>query len=151
MLRILLFVIFVSATQAAFSQSAEDSIKAAVNQLFAAMKDSDANKLRSTFSSTAVLQTVNVDRTGAVTIGNETVDEFADIVAKTPAGMLDERIRFEKIYIDGPLATVWTPYNFYYNGKFSHCGVNSFQLVRIGNEWKIQYIIDTRRVAGCAE
>jgi len=53
------------------------------------------------------------------------------------------------VKIDGPLAIVWTPYKFYFNGKFSHCGVNSFQLVRFNGVWKIQYLIDTRRRAGC--
>jgi len=66
-----------------------------------------------------------------------------------PKDAADERIVFETIRIDGPLASVWTPYNFYYEGKFSHCGVNSFQLVKINGEWKIQYLIDTRRKQGC--
>jgi hypothetical protein len=47
------------------------------------------------------------------------------------------------------MAAVWTPYNFYYNGQFSHCGVNSFQVIRFKDGWKIQYIIDTRRRTGC--
>jgi hypothetical protein len=49
------------------------------------------------------------------------------------------------------MATAWTPYNFYFNGKFSHCGVNNFVLVKQDNGWKIQYIIDTRRRQGCKE
>ena len=45
--------------------------------------------------------------------------------------------------------TYRTPYKFYVGEKFSHCGVNSFQLVKIRGEWKIQYIIDTRRRQNC--
>ena len=55
---------------------------------------------------------------------------------------------FETIKIDGALASVWTPYKFYSGATFSHCGANSFQLVKIDGAWKIQYIIDTRR-KGC--
>jgi hypothetical protein len=66
-----------------------------------------------------------------------------------PKGAADERISFETVKIDGPLAIVWAPYNFFFNGQFSHCGMDSFQLVRFGKEWKIQYIIDTRRRTGC--
>lgn len=44
---------------------------------------------------------------------------------------------------------VWAPYQFYYKGKFSHCGADSFQLVRINGKWKIQYLVDTRRSQGC--
>jgi len=43
------------------------------------------------------------------------------------------------------LATAFTPYQFYYNGKQNHCGANAFTLVRIDGAWKIQSIIDTRR------
>ena len=53
------------------------------------------------------------------------------------------------IEIDADLATVWTPYQFYYQEKFSHCGVNTFTLVRQKGEWKINYIIDTRRKDNC--
>jgi hypothetical protein len=36
------------------------------------------------------------------------------------------------------------PYQFYIGDKFSHCGVNSFQLVKLQGQWKIQYLIDTQ-------
>jgi len=47
--------------------------------------------------------------------------------------------------MDGPLAMVWAPYHFYYNGTLLHCGVDSFQLIRTGGVWKILYIVDTRK------
>ena len=39
--------------------------------------------------------------------------------------------------------------NFTLTGKFSHCGVDSFQLVFINGQWKIQCLIDTRRKQPC--
>jgi len=62
---------------------------------------------------------------------------------------LDERIRFDMIKIDGALASVWTPYSFYYNNKLSHCGVNVLLLILTNSGWKIQYVIDTRRKDNC--
>ncbi len=82
-------------------------------------------------------------------VKNEMPEGFAKSVSSMPKGAADERISFETVKIDGPLALAWTPYSFYYDGKFSHCGVNSFQLVRFNGEWKIQYLIDTRRKQGC--
>ena len=38
---------------------------------------------------------------------------------------------------------------FYYKGQFLHCGVDSWQLVRLNGVWKIQYLIDTRRKEPC--
>jgi hypothetical protein len=53
--------------------------------------------------------------------------------------------------IDDNLATVVTPYAFYHNGNLSHCGVNVFQIARVGDEWKIVGLADTRRRQGCEE
>ena len=132
-----------------YSQTTEDSVKAAVNKLFDGMKNADRALLIESFADSAVLQTINRNGNGNVMIRDEKVREFAEQVGKSQKGSLDERIEFGSIKIDADLASVWTPYKFYYNGKFSHCGVNSFQLVRINGQWKIQYLIDTRRKSGC--
>ena len=131
------------------AQTAEDSIKAVVNNLFAGMKNADAALLKSTFADSAILQTIGRNKEGKTIIQTEEVAGFVDLVSKQQRDAADERISFDMIRIDGPLAIVWTPYKFYFNGKFSHCGVNSFQLVRINGNWKIQYLIDTRRRTGC--
>jgi hypothetical protein len=132
------------------AQGTEDSVKAAVNKLFTAMKESDVAMMKNSFTDNAVLQTIGRSKeTGAVIVSSEDVNAFAESIQKIAKGEADEQIVFETIRIDGDLASVWTPYKFYYKGKFSHCGVNSFQLVRLNGEWKIQYIIDTRRRQGC--
>jgi len=131
------------------AQSAEDSVKSVVNNLFTAMKNADTALLRTCFSENAVLQTIVRNKAGIATTRDEKVSDFADFLSKETKGNADERISFETIRIDADLASVWTPYQFYYKGTFSHCGVNSFQLVRGKNGWKIQYLIDTRRKTGC--
>jgi len=136
-------------TQAVRAQSTEDSVKATVNRLFAAMKESDGKKLASTFSDSAVLQTISKNKKGETVVLNEQVNDFSGSVGKLPVGDADERIVFETIKVDGPLAMVWAPYQFWYKGKFSHCGVDVFQLVRMQGEWKIVYLIDTRRTSPC--
>ena len=132
-----------------FSQTAEDSVKATVNKLFEGMKNSDPAIITASFADSAVLQTIGASRDGKTIIRNEKVSDFAESVSKSAKGDLDERIDFGSIKIDGALASVWTPYKFYYKGQFSHCGVNSFQLVRVNGQWEIQYLIDTRRKQGC--
>ena len=145
-----LFVLFLFAFIGlnAKSQTAVDSVKAAVNEFFAAMKTNDSVLLVGCFADSAVLQTIGRNKEKLL-VKNESVKEFASSVAKAPKGSLDERIVFDMVKIDGVLASVWTPYSFYYNGNFSHCGVNSFQLIKTDKGWKIQYLIDTRRKAGC--
>ena len=131
------------------AQTAEDSVKAVVNQLFKAMKNVDGSMLKDAFADSAVLQTIRRKQDGTFFVQDEKVDDFVKSISTAKKDSLDERITYETIKIDGPLAIVWTPYKFYFAGKFSHCGVNSFQLVRINGRWKIQYLIDTRRRQGC--
>jgi hypothetical protein len=131
------------------AQSAEDSVKAVINAMFSGMKNADAALFKSAFSDSAIMQTISRNREGKTIVRNESLTSFADFVGKLKKDSADERITFETIKIDGPLAVAWTPYHFYHNGAFSHCGVNSFHLVRFNGLWKIQYLIDTRRRQGC--
>lgn len=128
-----------------FGQNQQD-VEKPVRNLFTAMKSADAELLKSVFTETAILQTITKDG-----IKNEDPKDFIASVSKMSKDDLDERITIEGIHIDGDLASVFTPYSFYYKGKFSHCGANSFQLVRQNGEWKIQYLIDTRRKDNCKE
>lgn len=127
------------------AQKAEDSVKAVINKLFAAMKNSDADALQECFADSAILQTITANGK----IRNEEVNAFVKQISSLPKDSADERITFDVVKVDDALAVAWTPYQFYYAGKFSHCGVDSFQLVRMNSIWKIQYLIDTRRRKGC--
>jgi hypothetical protein len=132
-----------------FAQTEEDAVKNAVNKLFIAMKSSDARGLKESFADSAILQSLVKNKEGNFIVKDEKIQEFIDAVSKLPAGDADERIQFETIKIDGPLAIVWAPYKFYYKGKFSHCGVDSFQMAKTNGTWKIQILIDTRRKENC--
>lgn len=140
-----LIVLTVFASLSLPAQTAEDSVKAVVNNMFTAMKNADPVLLKSTFADSMVLQTISRNKEGKLIVRNEHPSQFIDVVSKETKDNLDERITFDVVKIDGPLAIAWTPYQFYYKGQYSHCGVNSFQLVRFNGEWKIQYLIDTRR------
>lgn len=149
---LLLLVIAIFITIASFAQSTEDSVKQVVNNLFIGMKTSNGTMIASAFADSAVLQTISRDKTsGKIGVRNESVKDFAKSISTLAVNAADERITFSSVKIDADLASVWTPYQFYFNGKFSHCGVNSFQLVRIYGQWKIQYLIDTRRKDHCED
>ena len=146
----LLLVLSYSASFTANAQTAEDSVKAVINKLFDAMRNADSKALTACFADSAILQTIS-DRNDTVKISTDPVKEFADFISTVKKGDADERITYDIIRIDGALAIAWTPYQFYYKGNFSHCGVDSYQLVRIDHEWKIQYLIDTRRKKDCKQ
>lgn len=144
-----LLIILTMFTYSAQAQSGEDSVKAVINAFFNGMRQSDTALIRSTLAPGALLQTVVKNKEGNVSVRTEMLDNFIASIAKPHTEVYDERISFDTIKIDAELASVWTPYHFYVGEKFSHCGVNSFQLVKLNYDWKIQYIIDTRRREGC--
>ena len=146
---ILILLTFLNFSFLLHAQSAEDSVKAVINSLFSGMKNANADMIKAAFSDSAILQTISRNKEGRMVVVTDKVDDFASLVGTLKKDSADERIVFGVIKIDGPLAMAWTPYNFFYNGKFDHCGANSFQLVRLDGLWKIQYLIDTRRRKGC--
>lgn len=130
-----------------YSQSPEtDSVKETINRFFDAMRNSDSSGIKSTLASGAIFQTITRENE----VRTQEIRGFITSVSGAPKGSLDERISFATVNVDGSLAAVWTPYEFYYNGQFSHCGVNSFQLHKENGTWKIRYVIDTRRKEGCS-
>jgi hypothetical protein len=140
-----IFLILTIATATAFGQGDEAAAKFTVNKLFEGMRKSDTAMIRSAFSLTPILQTIATGTTGKIQIITEPLDSFLVGISKPHDAVYDERITFDVIRIDGELAMVWAPYQFYIGERLNHCGVNSFQLVKINGEWKIQYLIDTRR------
>lgn len=48
-----------------------------------------------------------------------------------------ERIWNPEVRVHGVIATVWAPYDFWTDGKFSHCGVDAFDLIKTPTGWKI--------------
>lgn len=127
----------------------EAAVKKTIKDLFTGMRQSDGEMVRSVFTEGAILQTIVKTKEGKTVIRTENVDSFAALVSRPYKEIYDERITFETLRIDADLAMVWTPYHFYIGKNFSHCGVNSFQLVKTNGFWKIQYLIDTRRKENC--
>lgn len=142
--KIVVFFLLISIS--GFGQQNKD-IEKPIRNLFLGMKNADPELVKSAFTENAVLQTITKDGT----VKSDSIQDFIASVSKFPKGDLDERIIIEAVHTDGSLASVFTPYSFYLKGKLSHCGANSFQLIKQNNEWKIQYIIDTRRKDNCKE
>ncbi|MEX0891790.1 MAG: hypothetical protein WEB88_06425 [Gemmatimonadota bacterium] len=41
------------------------------------------------------------------------------------------------VRVSGPVASVWLPYDLYIDGAWSHCGVDTFTMVRVDGAWRI--------------
>jgi hypothetical protein len=125
------------------SAASEKQVKQVIQNMFHAMQQADTTLLKTCFSDKVIFQTI-VNKLEGVVIKTESINDFLQSVGKQTPNAIDERIEFGAIQIEPLMATVWTPYTFYYKGQYSHKGVNSFQLVKLKEGWKIQYLIDTR-------
>lgn len=124
----------------------DNSVTAPINHLFDAMREHDHDKILAQFTSEALLQRI----TAKGEIVNSDVKKFALSISKNTA-KLDEHLLAITINQQNELASVWTPFAFYLNDKLSHCGSNSFQLVKVNGEWKIHYLIDITFDGDCQE
>lgn len=116
----------------------EDQIKAVILKTFSAMKSVDSVALKACFTSNAMLHISQVKPEGN-TLREVPAAKFIQNVMTRKPGDMDERVlSWGPILIDQEIATAWVPYEFYFNGKFTHKGVDVFLLVKSGNEFKIQ-------------
>jgi len=53
------------------------------------------------------------------------------------------------VLIRGPIAVVWGEYEFWMDGEFSHCGVDSIDLVKVDGEWKVANFMWTVEKEDC--
>jgi hypothetical protein len=77
-------------------------------------------------------------------VGMNTRQELLDIMKKIKPGEWDDRLKNTKVtFSDTSIADVWTEFEFYSDGKISHCGIESFQLYRIAGSWQIINFADS--------
>jgi hypothetical protein len=131
------------------SWSQEAQVRTVIDKMFQGLYTGDTSILRTCFVPGASLMTYEYDSRGNPRAKGNLLSDFLQSVAKMGAADMEEKLTGWQCLIDDGIASVWTPYEFYYEGKFSHCGVNSFQLMRVQGEWKITMITDTRRRKDC--
>ncbi|MDY0781264.1 nuclear transport factor 2 family protein [Tenacibaculum sp. IB213877] len=130
--------------------SEEIAIKKTIDTFFEGLHKGDSTIVVKTLHPSIKMQTTFTNKEGKKVLVTETKDKvLTSIAAKKPEDTYLEKLLLYDIKIDGNLASVWTPYEFYYNNNFSHCGANSFQLFNNNGTWQIIYIVDMRRHSNC--
>lgn len=66
-----------------------------------------------------------------------------------PASSVRERYWDPVVHVRGSLAVVWTPYEFWRDGKTSHCGVDVFELAKQAGVWTIGNVMFTVEPDAC--
>jgi hypothetical protein len=131
-------------------ESENQNVKQTILSFFEAFHQQDTTALKLMAKGNIKMQSISVNKEGKSVLQESKYEDFVRNIASIPKDRtFEEKLLDFTIKVDGEMANVWTPYEFWYNGKFSHCGVNSFQLIREDDDWKIIYLVDTRRREGC--
>ncbi|MEE4001724.1 nuclear transport factor 2 family protein [Tenacibaculum sp. FZY0031] len=146
-----LLIVFVLTTVVSAQENSEEkAIKKTIETFFEGLHKGDSTLVSATLNSTIKIQTTFTNKEGKNVLVTESKTKLlTNIANKKPAHTYLEKLVSWDIKIDGNLASVWTPYEFYLNEKFSHCGANSFQLFNNNGKWEIIYLVDMRRRANC--
>ncbi|WP_417786379.1 nuclear transport factor 2 family protein [Tenacibaculum sp.] len=146
-----LLIVFVLTTVVSAQENSEKkAIKKTIETFFDGLHKGDSTLVSSTLNSTIKIQTTFTNKDGKnVLITESRIKLLTNIANKKPEHTYLEKLVSWDIKIDGNLASVWTPYEFYLNEKFSHCGANSFQLFNNNGKWEIIYLVDMRRRNNC--
>lgn len=127
------------------NENSHSAIMSPITLLFDGMREGNGDKVRAAFANNAVMT-----RAHATLHEGGTPEKFAQAVENKPENQIwDEHIWDIQIQQDDKLASVWTQFAFYLDDKLSHCGVNSFQLYKFEEGWKIIYLVDTFRQDDC--
>lgn len=150
MTRIALLLTLLISSSSFAQDSDEIDVKKTVIKFFDAFHKQDSIAIKELVSKDLKLQSIGKSKEGFTQLRNEEFSAFLKSIVSIPKDQkFEEKLLDFEIRVDGDMANAWTPYEFWFNGKFSHCGVNSFQLVKLEGVWKIIYLIDTRRREGC--
>lgn len=128
------------------SNAQKQEVQKCIETFFEGFHQKDSIKMKLVCSDKIILQSISENPLKGNKLSDETAKEFYKSIASIPVSMkFQEKILSYNIQIDGSMAHVWAPYEFYLNDKLSHTGVNTFTLFKEKDSWKIIYLIDTRR------
>ncbi|MEN2415902.1 nuclear transport factor 2 family protein [Flavobacterium mesophilum] len=124
----------------------KQEVQKTIEIFFEGFHQKDSMKIKSVCSDKIILQSISESSIKGNKLSDEKANAFYKSIASIPVNMkFQEKILSYNIQIDGAMAHVWAPYEFYLNEKLSHSGVNTFTLFKEKDSWKIIYLIDTRR------
>lgn len=146
----ILIVFILTSISHAQNKKEHPIIKKTITTFFEGLHKGDSAIVSATLHPSVKIQTTFTNKEGKRKLLTESKENLlTKIAGKKPEHTYFEKLLSYNIEVDGNLASVWTPYEFYFNDKFSHCGANSFQLFNNNGKWEIIYLVDMRRRNSC--
>ena len=131
------------------SDATTDSIKSVVNELLEAISTNDSTKAAQLVLKEGHVMRVS-NRLGDNRISFRSNRTFIEQTGNRSIEVY-ERMWNPVIIYRGDIAVAWTTYDLHINGEFSHCGAETFTLVRNDNMWLISDWAYTFEPNNCEE
>jgi hypothetical protein len=136
-MRIVAFAVVAAASPLAAEQttSEREAVLKTVQAFFDTMTARDVEGARKILVPQGRFHAMDMRKPKVDPRGFSNEEYFAQLQAmkETPR----ERIWNPEVRVHGQIATVWAPYDFWRDGKFSHCGIDAFDLIKTDEGWKI--------------
>lgn len=122
---------------------------AAVEQIFEGMRTANPDMVREVFAPDARFAVLD-RRDGPARLAVQGVDGWIAAIGES-GGQWNEQIYDVVVHVDRDMASIWAPYTFYLDGGLRHCGINSIELLRGADGWKVTQLSDTRQTEDCPD
>lgn len=131
------------------AQSEEREILNVIDRFFQSMTARDTAAMSATLLRGGNLQIASL-------LGEEPAHErsFRDYLVQLSKGVERYVERYWNPQVNQPspsIATATMEYDFHVDGRFSHCGVDVFTMVKQPDGWRIANVAYTRRTEGCRD
>lgn len=131
------------------AQTPEQDVLTVVHQMFDGMRNADSASVRAVFAPGARFASIDM-RATPPSVRYDSVGGWINGIAGSNRRWREE-IYDVQVKVDGDMAHVWSPYTFYLDGKWNHCGVNSIELLKVNGAWKLTQLSDTRKREACRD
>jgi hypothetical protein len=125
--------------------SEEKDVLAAVQKTFDGMAANDAAQILGSMTADARLYGVRANGVAYAMPAEQWANRIASIKSK----LVERFTKTPTVSIHGTIANVWGEYEFLRDSQFGHCGVDSFNLLKTADGWRVASILDTEETTGC--
>jgi len=152
LMKLLTAISLMTLTAIAFGQQGatdeeREEVLSVIRTFFAGMTAKDVEGMRRIMTENGKLYGYREQADG-LTIVELTHSEYLGSLAQRD-GTPVERFWTPTVMVQDRLATVWTPYDFYSDGVFSHCGINNFSMLKTNDGWKIAGVVFSMQQDDC--
>lgn len=118
------------------SDAERAALVSALQQVFDALESGDGELLRAVMDPEVRMIYTQTDAEGVTIQGASTLEGLVRRI-ETASEPLIERMWDPEVRVQGDIATIWAPYDFYAGDTFSHCGIDVATLMRGADGWTI--------------